>query len=403
MLFRAYYFYMQRRDCIAIRRRDCIVCKGNVLGDIITSVYIEIQEEVMVSFASDYIAGAHPEILKRLTETNMEALTGYGTDEHCDHAKELIRQAVGMPDADVEFIAGGTQTNMMVISTMLNDWEGVLAADTGHIATHEAGAIEYSSHKVIGLPQEKGKIKASSVEEYIAGFYADENHEHEVFPGMVYISYPTEYGTLYTKEELAEIHSVCMKHNIPLYIDGARLAYGLASRACDLTLPEFASLCDVFYIGGTKCGALCGEAIVFTNHNRPAHFMNAVKKRGALLAKGRLLGVQFETLFSSSNSASNQGQAPTGAAETLYMEIGRHGIEMAERLEKILRDKGYEFFLKTPTNQKFIVVENDKLEEIRCSIDYGFWEMKDDTHTVIRLATSWSTTEEDLKVLGEVL
>ena len=377
----------------------------------------------MVSFASDYIAGAHREILKRLTETNMEALTGYGTDEHCDHAKELIRQAVGMPDADVEFIAGGTQTNMMVIATMLNDWEGVLAADTGHIATHEAGAIEYAGHKVIGLPQEQGKIKASSVEEYITGFYADENHEHEVFPGIVYISYPTEYGTLYTKDELAEIHSVCRKYNIPLYIDGARLAYGLASKACDLTLPEFASLCDVFYIGGTKCGALCGEAIVFTHNNRPAHFMNAVKKRGALLAKGRLLGVQFETLFSSynaaSNSASNQGQAPIGAdgtsnwclspigespiGDTLYMEIGRHGIEMAERLEKILRDKGYEFFLETPTNQKFIVVENEKLEEIRRSIDYGFWEMKDDTHTVIRLATSWSTTEEDLKVLGEVL
>ena len=225
---------------------------------------------------------------------------------------------------------------------------------------------------------------------------------------MVYISYPTEYGTLYTKEELAEIHSACRKYNIPLYIDGARLAYGLASKACDLTLPEFASLCDVFYIGGTKCGALCGEAIVFTHHNRPAHFMNAVKKRGALLAKGRLLGVQFETLFSSFNAASNGTSnwclSPFGAfGDTLYMEIGRHGIEMAERLEKILRDKGYEFFLETPTNQKFIVVENEKLEEIRRSIDYGFWEMKDDTHTVIRLATSWSTTEEDLKVLGEVL
>ena len=258
----------------------------------------------MVSFASDYIAGAHPEILKCFTETNMEALTGYGTDEHCDHAKELIRQAVGMPEADVEFIAGGTQTNMMVISTMLNDWEGVLAADTGHIATHEAGAIEYSGHKVIGLPQEKGKIKAPSVEEYIAGFYADENHEHEVFPGMVYISYPTEYGTLYTKEELAEIHSACRKYNIPLYIDGARLAYGLASKACDLTLTEFASLCDVFYIGGTKCGAHCGEEIVFTHHNRPAHFMNAVKKRGALLAKGRLLGTPVTVTLNSPSTAS---------------------------------------------------------------------------------------------------
>ena len=259
----------------------------------------------MVSFASDYIAGARPEILEALMKTNMEALPGYGTDEHCSRAKELIRRAVmatcaggngavplsglcmnqavpasgasgskevAASDADndkaldvdrcahidVEFIAGGTQTNQIVISTMLRDWEGVLAVDTGHVTTHEAGAIEYSGHKVIPLPQTAGRIKASTVDSYIAGFYADENHVHEVFPGMVYISYPTEWGTLYTKDELEEIHSVCQKYNIPLYIDGARLAYGLASPACDLTLHDLASLCDVFYIGGTKCGALCG-------------------------------------------------------------------------------------------------------------------------------------------------
>lgn len=341
----------------------------------------------MISFASDYIAGAHPALLEKLMETNMEVLPGYGTDVHCEHARELIRSAVGIPDAEVEFIAGGTQTNQIVISTMLHDWEGVLAADTGHIATHEAGAIEYSGHKVIGLPQHEGKIKASSVDEYIAAFYADENHEHEVFPGMVYISYPTEWGTLYTKDELAEIHGVCMKYNIPLYIDGARLAYGLASKACDLTLREFALLCDVFYIGGTKCGALCGEAVVFTNHNRPDHFMNAVKKRGALLAKGRLLGVQFETLFTND----------------LYNEIGRHGIEMAEKLEQILKDKECEFYMETPTNQKFVVMENERLEKIRSKVDYGFWEKPDDIHTVVRFATSWSTTDEDLAALEAAL
>lgn len=348
----------------------------------------------MVSFASDYIAGAHPVILKRLMETNIEALPGYGTDKYCDHAKELIRQAVEMPGAEVEFIAGGTQTNMIVISTMLHDWEGVLAAGTGHVTTHEAGAIENSGHKVIPLPQSAGKIKASTVDEYIAGFYSDENHEHEVFPGMVYISYPTEWGTLYTKNELAELHEVCGKYDIPLYIDGARLAYGLASKSCDLTLHEFAELCDVFYIGGTKCGALCGEAIVFTRGNRPAHFMNAIKKRGALLAKGRLLGVQFETLFSTSDP---------GQADILYTEIGKHGIEMAEKLEQILKDKGCEFYMETPTNQKFVIMEDTRLEKLKGVIDYGFWEKADDTHTVVRFATSWSTTDEDLNTLAETL
>ena len=349
----------------------------------------------MVSFASDYIAGAHPEILKRLSDTNMEALPGYGTDAHCEKAKDLIRRALSMPDAEVELIAGGTQTNQIVISTMLRDWEGVLAAGTGHITTHEAGAIEYSGHKVIPLPQCEGKIKASSVDEYITSFYADENREHEVFPGMVYISYPTEYGTLYTKDELKELHQVCEKHKIPLYIDGARLAYGLASKACDMTLNEFAYLCDVFYIGGTKCGALCGEAVVFTKKNRPEHFMNAVKKRGALLAKGRLLGVQFETLFA--------GAEHGGFDDTLYYQIGSHGIGMADKLEKILRDKCCEFFLETPTNQKFVIMEDGKLEKLRKKIDYGFWEKPDKEHTVIRLATSWSTAEEDLAELEAVL
>lgn len=363
------------------------------------------QKEVyMVSFASDYIAGAHPELLKALVETNMEALPGYGMDKYCDRARDYIRAAVSMPFAGVEFIAGGTQTNQIVISTMLHDWEGVLAADTGHVTTHEAGAIEYSGHKVIPLPQTAGKIKASSVDDYIAGFYADENHEHEVFPGMVYISYPTEWGTLYTKEELKEIHDVCRKYGIPLYIDGARLAYGLASKACDLTLRELALLCDVFYIGGTKCGALCGEAIVFTCGDMPDHFMNAVKKRGALLAKGRLIGIQFQTLFASGPADPEYVIIEAGRFEdTLYYQIGKHGIEMAEKLEKILRDKGIEIYMETPTNQKFVIMEDSRLEKLKGIVEYGFWEKADDEHTVVRFATSWSTTDEDLKTLAEVL
>lgn len=260
------------------------------------------------------------------------------------------------------------------------------------MATHEAGAIEYSGHKVIGLPQCEGKIKAQTVEDYIVGFYKDENHEHEVFPGIVYISYPTEYGTLYTKEELTDLHSVCTKYGMPLYIDGARLAYGLASDACDVTLQEFASLCDVFYIGGTKCGALLGEAVVFTKGNRPLHFMNAVKKRGALLAKGRLLGIQFETLFSDAESD-----------RTLYHDIGCYAIRMAERMEQIIRDKGYEFYLDTPTNQKFVIMTDEQLERIKGKIEYGFWEKPDQKHTVICLATSWSTTDEVLDKLAEAL
>lgn len=349
----------------------------------------------MVSFECDYIAGAHPEILRRLEETNMESLPGYGMDHYTESAKEKIKAACGVPDAEVEFLVGGTQTNSVVISTMLRDWEGVIAATSGHVSVHESGAIEFTGHKVIELPAKDGKLEADTVRKYLETFHSDVTHDHMVFPGMVYISYPTEYGTLYTKDELKELHQVCEKHKIPLYIDGARLAYGLASNACGMTLNEFAHLCDVFYIGGTKCGALCGEAVVFTKKNRPEHFMNAIKKRGALLAKGRLLGVQFETLFA--------GAEHGGFDDTLYYQIGSHGIGMADKLEKILRDKGCEFFLETPTNQKFVIMEDGKLENLRKKIDYGFWEKPDKEHTVIRLATSWSTAEKDLEAIKTAL
>ena len=341
----------------------------------------------MVSFESDYIAGAHPEVLKALCDTNLETLTGYGLDPYCASAREKIRKACGCPDAEVEFLVGGTQTNEVVISTMLKDYEGVVAAQTGHVSVHEAGAIEYTGHKVLELPEVNGKICCEDLERYVAGFYADGNHEHMVFPGMVYISHPTEYGTLYTKDELEKIAAVCRRYDMRLFLDGARMGYGLMSRETDVTLSDIAACCDVFYIGGTKVGALCGEAVVFTRGSRPAHFMTSVKKRGALLAKGRLLGVQFDALFT----------------DDLYFRIGRHAIEMAERMKKIFADRGYEFFLESPTNQQFIILENPVMEKLQKDLAFSFWEKKDEDHTVVRFATSWSTTEEDLQLLAEVL
>ncbi len=341
----------------------------------------------MLSFESDYTTGAHPRILERLMETNLEPVTGYGTDRFCESAREKIRKACGCDKAQVEFIVGGTQTNMVVISTMLRDFEGVVAAQTGHVAAHEAGAIEHAGSKVLTIPQTEGKIDAGVLSGFIEDFYADDNHEHMVFPGMVYISHPTEYGTLYTKAELMKLSAVCRRYEIPLFLDGARLGYGLMSRDTDVTLPDIAKYCDVFYIGGTKVGALCGEAVVFTHNNEPPHFVNAIKKRGALLAKGRLLGVQFDTLFT----------------DDLYFEISRHAIDMTEKLKEILQQKGLPFFLNSPTNQQFVVVENRKMKQLAEKVRFGFWEKKDDHHTVIRFAASWSTTEEDLAQLKSIL
>ena len=341
----------------------------------------------MVSFVSDYIAGAHPQVLARLVETNLETLPGYGSDHYCADAAEKIKAACACPEADVFFIAGGTQTNQAVISTLLPDYAGVVSATTGHVSTHEAGAIEHAGHKVLTVPGEKGKLSAADARAYIEVFYADENHEHMVFPGMIYISHPTEYGTLYSKTELAELSALCREYKIPLYLDGARLAYALASKTTDVSLEDIAELADVFYIGGTKCGALCGEAIVFTKKNMPPHFLTLVKQRGALLAKGRLLGVQFDALFT----------------EDLYGEIGRHGIGMAEELKEVLRGAELPFFLETETNQQFVILANTKMEELRKEVGFDFWEPYDAEHTVVRFATSWSTTEADIEKLREAL
>lgn len=341
----------------------------------------------MISFESDYTTGAHPEILKRLFETNLEPLSGYGNDKYCASAKEKIREACGIEGAQVEFITGGTQTNAVVISTMLADSEGVIAAKTGHINAHEAGAIEYTGHKVLELEGRDGKIQVETLKKYLSDFYADANHKHMVFPGMVYISHPTEFGTLYSKAELTGISEICHEYGLTLYIDGARLGYGLMSNESDMSLADIAGLCDVFYIGGTKVGALCGEAVVFTRNNRPSHFTTSVKKRGALLAKGRLLGLQFDTLFT----------------DKLYFIISRHAIEMAERMKRIFETHSLRFYIDSPTNQQFIILENSNLEKLKEKVIFSVWENYDDNNTVVRFVTSWSTTEEDLAALDEAV
>lgn len=341
----------------------------------------------MVSFECDYLAGAHPEILKRLEETNMEPLAGYGLDRYSESAKEKIRKACGLADADVEFMVGGTQTNSVVISTMLRDWEGVIAADSGHISVHESGAVEFMGHKVIELPAKNGKLEASSVKEFLDKFYADATVDHMVFPGMVYISYPTETGTLYTKAELEELAALCREYEMPLYIDGARLGYGLMSDDCDLSLEDIARISDVFYIGGTKVGALCGEAVVFTKNNKPDHFMTSIKRRGALLAKGRLLGIQFDTLFT----------------DDLYFKISRHAIEMAGRIKDIIRRKGWRVYMDSPTNQQLIILDGTEMAELEKHVAFDRWGVYDDNHTIVRLASSWSTTDEDIEALSKVL
>ena len=341
----------------------------------------------MISFENDYSTGAHPRVLEALAATNLEPAPGYGTDRFCASAAERIRAACADDTADVFFLVGGTQTNAVVISSLLAGYEGVIAADTGHIAAHEAGAIEATGHKVIALPEHDGKLQAAEVEAYLEGFYADANYEHMVFPGMVFIAHPSELGTLYSLAELEELSVVCRRFHIPLYLDGARLSYGLAAPESDVTLPDIARLTDAFYIGGTKCGALCGEAVVFPRGGMPKHFLTHVKQHGALLAKGRLLGVQFDTLFT----------------DGLYGEVGRTAIDAAAELRRILSEAGCTFFRESPTNQQFVILENSQMEALAERVRFSFWERVDDTHTAIRFVTSWSTTADDLAFLETAL
>lgn len=341
----------------------------------------------MISFESDYTEGAHPKVLDALVKTNLETLVSYGNDKYSESAKEKIKTACGAPDADVYFLTGGTQTNQIVISSLLKSYEGVISADTGHVAAHEAGAIEFSGHKVLTLPHDNGKIKATDVDAFVKAFYADDSHEHMVFPGMVYISHPTEYGTLYTLEELTALSEVCRKWSLPLYADGARLGYGIMSKNTDVTLKDVARLCDVFYIGGTKVGALCGEAVVFTHGNMPKYFATFVKQNGAMIAKGRLIGVQFDALFT----------------DSLYEKVGAHGIEMAEKLRELFASKGIPFHIDSPTNQQFVILDEGYAAKLREKVKFSTWEVLSGGRSAYRFVTSWATKPEDIDTLAELL
>ena len=340
----------------------------------------------MLYFSCDYAEGCHPKVLEALSKSNMISTPGYGEDDYSKEAKEKIREYIKCPEADIYFLVGGTQTNQVVIDSMLSNYDGVVAAATGHIAVHEAGAIEYSGHKVIAIPAHEGKLYASELKQMLVDHYADDSAEHMVNPGMVYISFPTEYGTLYSRDELESISSICKEYNIPLFIDGARLAYGLAAQD-DMTMADIAKYADVFYIGGTKVGALFGEAVVFTKGNTPKHMITQIKQHGALLAKGRLLGVQFGAMFT----------------DALYMEMGNHAVKQASIIREDLRGKGYSLYMENPTNQIFVIMENESLKSFGEKVSYGFWEKYDESHTVIRIATSWATSDESVEALTKIL
>ena len=337
----------------------------------------------MLHFDCDYMEGAHPEVMRRLTETNLEQSAGYGCDLHTERARELIRQACGTPQAEVHFLVGGTQTNATVINGLLRRHEGVLAADSGHINVHEAGAIEASGHKVLVLPGDEGKVRARDVEQYIDSFYRDETWPHMVAPGMLYISHPTEFGTLYSLEELEALHRVCRRRSIALYLDGARLGYGLAADGNTVTLRDIARLCDVFYIGGTKVGTLFGEAVVITRPELMPHFFTLVKQHGALLAKGRLLGVQFETLFT----------------DNLYLRIARQAITTARKLKEAFRARGYRLWIDSPTNQQFFVLPNQEIDRLSQYASFEVWGPRGEEESIVRFVTSWATDERQIDEL----
>ena len=337
----------------------------------------------MIRFDSDYIEGCIPEILEALVRTNSEQTAGYGEDPHAEHARALIKEAIGVPDADVHFLVGGTQANMTVIASVLRPHQGALCAETGHINCHETGAVEASGHKCLALPTMDGTITAEQVEEAVRAHYSDESFEHIVQPGIIYISYPTESGTLYSKQQLSDLYAVCRKYDLPLFIDGARLGYGLCSKYSDLTLQDIASLCDIFYIGGTKVGALFGEAVVITNDKYKKDFRYHIKQRGGMLAKGRMLGIQFEELFT----------------DDRYMKISRHAIAMAEKLTEGLKAKGIEFRYEAVTNQIFPILSDEKIEELRKDFSFHTWGKTDDTHTAVRFVTSFMTPEENIDAL----
>ena len=340
----------------------------------------------MISFQSDYEEGCIPEILEALQNTNYEQTSGYGIDSHCENAKKLIREACNKPNADIEFVVGGTQANLIVISSILKPYEGVICAESGHINVHETGAIEATGHKCLTAPTSDGKINAKDVEEMVLNQKNDASFEHLVKPGMIYISFPTETGTLYTKQELMDLKAVSDKYGLYLFIDGARLGYGLAAKG-DVTLSGIATYSDVFYIGGTKVGAMIGEAVVFTGMKAPKYFFTIVKRHGALLAKGRMLGIQFDTLFT----------------DNLYFKVSQHAINMAVRICDIFKKHGIAIAYDSPTNQQFVVLPKKLYEALSQKVAFEIWERKSDEEIICRFVTSWATKEEELDELDRIL
>ena len=337
----------------------------------------------MIRFNSDYTEGCHPAILEKLAETNMEQTAGYGTDEYCERAREIIKEACASPDADVHFLVGGTQTNVTVISAALKHYQGVITAVTGHINVHETGALEACGHKCLALDTPDGKLTAEQIAAYTDAHFADDSAEHTVQPKMVYISNPTEIGTIYKKAELEAIYQVCQERGLYLFLDGARLGYGLMCSENDLTLADIAANTDVFYIGGTKVGALFGEAVVITNKELKQDFRYNIKQRGGMLAKGRLLGIQFMTLFE----------------ENRYFEIAAHAARLAEKMKKELTEMGVPFYIDSPSNQQFPILPDSILEELKEKYSYTFQERMDETHCAVRFCTSWATKEEHVEML----
>jgi len=336
----------------------------------------------MIRFDCDYTEGAHPNIIKALSDTNFEQTCGYGEDEHCERAREYIKKAIGSESADVHFLVGGTQANATVIASILRPYQGVLCAESGHINCHETGAVEATGHKVLGLSATDGKINAAQVRSYVASHWRDGAHEHIVQPGMVYISQPTEYGTLYTKRELQEMYETCRELSLPLFIDGARLGYALAADK-SLTLPDIASNCDVFYIGGTKVGCLFGEAVCIMNEALKRDFRYMIKRMGGMLAKGRLLGIQFEEMF----------------RDGLYFRVAENAVAQALRIKAALREKGIPLFMDSATNQQFPVLTKAQQAALGEKYALGFWDTTGGDSDAIRICTSWATTEENVDAL----
>ena len=335
----------------------------------------------MIRFECDYNTGAHPQVLEALAATNLEPCPGYGEDEHCARAARMIRDLCRAPEADVHFLVGGTQANLTVIAAALRPHQGAVCTTLAHINSHETGAVEATGHKLLPLPTDDGKLTAEQLDELCREHEADPAREHKTQPGLVYLSHPTELGTVYTRAELEAISQTAHRHGLLLYVDGARLAYGLA--ASDLTLPDLARLCDVFYLGGTKAGALFGEAVVILNEALKRDFRYLIKQRGGMLAKGRLLGVQFEALLS----------------DGLYERIGQKAVDQALRLKRALLDKGWPLLVDSPTNQQFVVVPDPVYERIRQSYSTEHNGKPDPDHTAIRFCTTWSTRDEDIDAL----